>query len=198
MTRSLFVVFEGIDGSGKSTQARLLESFLSSQGIPCECTFEPGESAVGKMIRAMLQGEHTMNARTEAFLFAADRSEHLENVIDPALESGKVVICDRYKYASIAYQTARGMKFKEVDVLNSFAPRPDIVYYIDIDPDIGIARIENGDNEVDEFENIDLLVKVRGVYLKMAKQYNFSVLDGNLPEEELADIIKDEVMGRLS
>jgi len=193
MQKHLFIVFEGIDGSGKTTQARMLADFLKSSDLPCILTFEPTGGEVGATIRRMLQDDLTMNVLTEALLFAADRSEHLERDIRPALESGKIVVCDRYKYASIAYQTARGMKFQDVAALNDFAPAPDIVFYIDIDPAIGLNRIR----DTDKFENIELLEKVREVYLKLAKKHNFTVLDGNLPAEELAGIIRDIVSGRV-
>lgn len=143
---SLFVVFEGGEGSGKSTQAHRLATALKERGIPFLLTYEPGDTNLGGELRKMLldRDREPMSKRTEALLFAADRSEHVDNVIRPALARGEVVICDRYIASNIAYQGyAQGLSEKSIRSLSEWASGnlyPDVTIYLDVPPKIGVQR----------------------------------------------------------
>ncbi len=136
---SLFIVFEGIDGSGKSTQARMLTDRLKAQGIRALPTAEPTFGPFGMIIRGL---KRRPSPEEEARLFAQDREQHVEEIILPALESGVTVVCDRYVYSSAAYQGARGLDPELVFELNAaFALAPDIIFLIHVPVDIAMNRI---------------------------------------------------------
>jgi len=135
----MFIVFEGVDGSGKSTQARLLADFFQSRAIPFILTREPSDSVIGRQLRDLVS---RLTAEEESRLFLEDRINHVETLIRPALNAGKHVICDRYYYSSAAYQGAQGMD--PVEILNknrSMVPAPDIVFLIKISVETAIERI---------------------------------------------------------
>jgi len=146
-----FIVFEGGEGSGKSTQIARLAHFLSAQEFTVVTTREPGGTAVGQLIRNVLLDPATgdLSPRTEALLYAADRAEHVHAVITPALSAGSVVLSDRYVDSSLAYQGAgRQLKVDDVALLSSWATQslvPDLTIVLDIDPRIGLSRFEGAD-----------------------------------------------------
>jgi dTMP kinase len=146
---SLFIVFEGGEGSGKSTQCHLLATALKERGIPFILTHEPGDTEVGVELRKILldRNRAPLSAKTEALLFAADRSEHVDNVIRPALARGEVVICDRYIASSVAYQAyAGGLPKDTIRSLSEWATNslyPDVVFYMDLSPEIGLKRVSD-------------------------------------------------------
>lgn len=138
----LLVVFEGIDGSGKSTQARLLAERLEKQGVGVVLTSEPSTGTIGKVIRSLRERP---SLEEEIQLFTEDRRDHVQTFIRPALERGLVVICDRYIYSSAAYQGARGADPQSIIIRNlSFAPAPDIIFMLDCSIDTCLARISRG------------------------------------------------------
>ena len=146
-----FIVFEGGEGSGKSTQIARLAHFLSAHEFTVVTTREPGGTAVGQLIRNLLLDPATgdLSPRTEALLYAADRAEHVHAVITPALSAGSVVLSDRYVDSSLAYQGAgRQLKVDDVALLSSWATQslvPDLTIVLDIDPRIGLSRFEGAD-----------------------------------------------------
>jgi len=136
------VVFEGIDGAGKTTQASLLARKLSGAGLPVLFTAEPSESSAGLIIRSL---KARPDPQTEARLFTEDRIHHVQEVIRPALNEGSIVICDRYVYSSVAYQGARGIDPRDILSWNrSFAVRPDVIVLLEVPVDLALSRIRAG------------------------------------------------------
>ncbi|ASJ16302.1 dTMP kinase [Thermococcus chitonophagus] len=172
----LFIVFEGIDGSGKSTQARLLAEWFRERGYNVLLTKEPTDTSLGKFIRevvvrgSLIDGSK-LSYEAEALLFAADRAEHVRKVIKPALDEGKVVICDRYFYSSLAYQWARGLDLEWLMKINEFAIRPNLAILLDLPTRESLKRIRARAN-ISEFDKLlDLQKKVRQNYLKLAEMF---------------------------
>lgn len=177
MRSGKFIVFEGGEGTGKSTQIRALEAWLKSQGREALVTWEPGGTDLGQRIRAILLDPTSgpMDARCEALLYAAARAEHVAKVIRPALERGAVVLCDRYWDASRAYQGAgRALGIGPIDRLNEWATQdlfPDRVYLFDLDPEAGLARAKtrnHGMLDRLEQEGMPFHEKIRQAYLFIA------------------------------
>ena len=176
--RGHFVTFEGCEGSGKSTQLKLLSERLTRSGADFIMTREPGGSAISERIRSIiLDGANTaMCDECEALLYAAARVQHLKEIILPALEAGKLVICDRYVDSSLAYQgIARGLGEDYIASINSFAfgeGKPDLTVFLNIPPDKAFAR-KNGADENDRIEQLGLEFhnKVYKGYLSLADKY---------------------------
>jgi len=194
----IFISFEGIDGCGKSTQAKLLSEKLISCGHKILLTREPGGSDGAEEIRNSLLTGNTdrWSAETEIFLFTAARRDHLERTILPALENGLAVLCDRFSDSTRVYQGAtRGDLRNLVDQLDSaMIPRqPDITVLIDLDPTISLARaIERSNNEA-RFEDfgVEMQIKLREGFLTLAHEFpnRFMVIDGSRTEAEVAENI---------
>ena len=179
----MFIVFEGIDGCGKSTQAKLLANHFNERGEETLLTFEPGNTLAGKKLREMILTDRTisLHPRTELLLFNADRVEHVEKVIRPALALNKVVISDRYIYSTIAYQVGgRGFTENIINFLNDFTTDnliPDHVFYIDLSPEIALARITEKDKFEDE--KLEFYNKTANKYRQLTKKHSyFHQLDG--------------------
>ncbi|WP_456321735.1 dTMP kinase [Palaeococcus sp. (in: euryarchaeotes)] len=175
----MFIVLEGIDGAGKSTQARLLAQWFEKRGYEVVLTKEPTDTPFGNLIRklVLIGGKEgiidgaRISHEAEALLFAADRAEHVHKLIKPSLEQGKVVISDRYFYSSLAYQWARGLDLEWLVDLNRFAVRPDLVILLDLPVRESMNRI-NGRKIKTEFDKIaELQRRVRENYLKLAKRF---------------------------
>ncbi len=198
--RGYFVTFEGIDGSGKTTQAERLCEYVKEKGFECVLVREPGGTPEGERIREILLDERSdLNAEAELFLFLASRSILTERVIIPAIERGAFVISDRYADSSLAYQGyGRGMDLEFVKLGNSIATkslRPDIVFYIDVPVEIALKR----KGKSDRMEKKDFLEKVREGYLKLAKERGYVVIDGTESVEEIWEKIRrrvEELMGK--
>lgn len=196
----MFITFEGGEGSGKTTLIAALRSYLEEMNLSVVTTREPGGSRIAEKIRkVILDVENTdMTPRTEALLYAASRVQHLDEVVIPALNAKQVVLCDRYLDSSLAYQGyARGLGFESVLKINTYALDylPNLTFYIDLDPNIGLERIKNrSQNRLDK-EQLAFHLKVREGYLKLANLYSsrISVINGNQPIE---DIIK-EVLAKI-
>lgn len=194
-----FISFEGIDGSGKSTQARLLAEYLRERGQDVILTREPGGSAGAEEIRKLvLEGEpDRWSAETELLLFTAARRDHLERTILPALDSGQVVICDRFADSTRMYQGLRSTDMRaKVDVLHSLmiGREPDLTVLIDMDPAIGLDRALTRGHGEERFESFgrELQVKMRNGFLELAQEFpdRFRVIDGLRPIEEVAADVK--------
>jgi len=201
-----FIVFEGIDGAGKSTQARLLAEELTKLGHGVVLTKEPTDTPFGKLIRRLvLTGGKEgiidgakISREAEALLFAADRAEHVDKLIRPSLRSGKTVVSDRYFYSSLAYQWARGLDLKWLIDLNRFAIRPDLVILLDLPPEEGLKRI-NGRSIRSEFDKIfELQIKVRENYLKLADVFEeVVVVDARGSVLEVHERVMREIFQKL-
>lgn len=166
----LLIVIEGIDGAGKSTQARLLYDALRAQKIEAILSREPTDSEYGLKIRALAeQGRELLRPGEEYRLFIKDRQVHVATVIEPALNAGKVVILDRYYFSTIAYQGALGIDPERIKAENeAFCPSPDLVFLIDVPIKTGIDRIENHRQEVPNlFEKAHYLEKVARIFATM-------------------------------
>ncbi len=197
MNRSgLFVSFEGIDGSGKSTQARMLADRLRADGVDVVHTREPGGSPGAEEIRALvLQGDpDRWSAETEILLFTAARRDHLERTIRPALEAGKVVVCDRFADSTRMYQgLSRGNLRAKVDALHDLmiGVEPDLTLLIDMDPTIGLSRAKARNTVEERFEDFgaSLQEAMRAGFLALAEEYadRFRVIDGARDADSVAE-----------
>ena len=200
----MFITFEGIEGCGKSTQAKRLVNRLKELVVPLVFTLEPGGTSVGQKIRLILldsRNQH-LSPLAELLLYAADRAQHVEEVIKPALEQEKWVLCDRFFDATTVYQGyARGLDMKLIVTLNEKASpgiRPDITFLIDCAVEVGLKRalkrnkiqFQEGQDRF-EREKKDFHEAVREGYLTMAMEdrERFVVVDGTLKEDELEEII---------
>lgn len=190
-----FITFEGIDGSGKSTQARLLAETLTAKGYDVVHTREPGGSPGAEQIRALvLEGDpDRWSAQTELLLFTAARRDHLERVIRPALAAGKVVISDRFADSSRIYQGGRSGDLRAmVDALHALmiGQEPDLTYIIDMQPDTGLARAKGRGGTEERFEDFgtELQVKMRAGFLDLAQEYatRCVVVDGGRAIDDVA------------
>lgn len=191
----MFITFEGIDGSGKSTQARLLAARLEREGREVVLTREPGGSPGAEEIRKLvLEGEPgRWSAETELLLFTAARRDHLERVIDPALAAGRVVVCDRFADSTRVYQGTRAGDLRaKVDALHALmiGREPDLTLIIDIDPRQGLARTRARGGEEARFESFGLALqeKLRAGFLALAREFpeRCVVIDGARPPETVA------------
>lgn len=185
-----FVNIEGLDGCGKSTHVKLLAQWLRSQGHEVVMTDEPTDGKIGKVIKMILSGELKVPISAESLLFAADRLQHVESVIEPAVDSGKIVLNERYVPSSIAYQSARGIPIEWVKKINDRAPRPNLTILIDVPVEVALARM-NSSRRLDEFErDLKLQRKVRQAYLMIARSESIKVIDGNRPIDEVQGDIR--------
>ena len=198
MARGFFITIEGIEGCGKSTQARFLYDHLIREGIDSILTHEPGGTEAGIMIRDILLNSKTLSPYCELFLFMADRSQHVEEIINPALLRGAIVICDRYYHSTFAYQSGgRGINSKVIENLNDLAvneARPDLTFYIDIPPEIGLSRKNSASLSLDriEKEELDFHRQVREAFKNMALSCsNIVLIDGDRGIEEVGREIID-------
>ncbi|HEY7162202.1 MAG TPA: dTMP kinase [Acidobacteriota bacterium] len=199
MKRGLFVTFEGIEGCGKSTQVQLASTWLDKQNIPHQVTREPGGTNVGTDIRKILLSEKTVELQpvAEALLYLADRFQHIVEVIRPALDSGKVVLCDRYHDSTIAYQGyGRGIPVQWIENIwigSSAGLVPDLTILLDLDPQIGLQRsleklrARGLDESRFEKESLEFHIRVREGFLALAKldPKRFRIIDGSLSTEEI-------------
>ncbi len=200
--RGRFITFEGIDGSGKSTQVELLSKYLEVLSIDHLIVREPGGTDVGEKIREILLSKGVkMTARTEFLLYSASRANLTEKIIIPALREGKIVISDRYFDSSTAYQGfGRGIEMEYVDVINRFATfglMPDITFIIDVRIETSIERKNLRDRI--ESEGLEFLERVKKAYLEMAKKSErFVLIDGerdpNVIHDEIVNILKSKGM----
>jgi dTMP kinase len=200
----LFISFEGIDGVGKSTQADLLESWLTEQNKNVVRTLEPGGTDVGVEIRKiLLHHKGDLAPRAEAALFAADRAHHVASKIRPALEQGKIVITDRYFDSSVAYQGAgRDLSRTEVRDLSLWAVGgllPDLTVLLDLPAEQARARRNTSGTEPDrlEKEKTEFFETVRSAYLDLAnaEPERFLVVDASVTVEQMQEIIRERVAG---
>lgn len=194
MRENRFIVFEGIDGAGKTTQMELLARFLERRGVSVVRTREPGGTRLGGIVRDLIldPGHVDLKSRTEAFLYAADRAQHVAEVIRPALEMGHTVLCDRFLYSTLAYQGwGRGIDLELLTALNNLATGglvPDQVVLLDLEVGDGLGRVYKGripdrlENEKEAFFS-----RVRQGYLDQAAQWPelFKLVPAGAPVEQV-------------
>lgn len=176
MKKGLLIVFEGIDGTGKSTQMSLLASSLKKKGLACVETREPTMGQYGRQIRALFSARHHLTPEQELELFLADRREHVQAQLMPALREGKIVLCDRYFLSTAAYQGTvdggDGFSPEEIIEKNSFAPNPDLALLFFLPPHVGIERITKGRGErLNDFEHEAVLQKVAAIFAGLQLPY---------------------------
>ncbi|OKP76915.1 dTMP kinase [Paenibacillus helianthi] len=204
-----FITLEGGDGSGKTTVLGRVAAYLQNHSMPYLITREPGGIEIAEKIRSIiLDPAHTaMDARTEALLYAASRSQHLAEVVEPALKEGLTVLCDRFVDSSLVYQGyARGLGIEEVRKINQFATSgrtPDLTFYLDVDPEVGLSRIAaNEEREVNrlDLESLAFHQRVRDGYCQVIKSdpERIVVLDANRPihmvEQDIVRILKERIL----
>lgn len=195
----VFVCFEGGEGAGKSTQSGLLRSWLEERGHTVLLTFEPGDTPVGQALRRIVLSPETgeLSHRTEALLYAADKAEHVDTVVLPALARGQVVITDRYVDSSLAYQGAgRDLLLADVERVNRWATgdlRPHLTVVLDLAPEAGLGRFTERDRI--EGESVEFHQRVRQGFLDLAAAdpEHYVVLDARAPVEEIAAAIRARV-----
>ena len=198
-----FIVFEGIDGSGKTTQARLLAEFLELRGYSVCLTAEPTELPTGRALREALGGRTKKSECQMATLFVEDRIAHNiepQTGISALIDKGVFVICDRYYYSTLAYQGS-STDYGWVKSMNLECPeirKPDLCVYIDLLPEQSLERISKGRDTVEIYENIDTLTEVREQFLSviedLGKTDNIRVIDGYRPPHEVASDIQKAIM----
>ena len=202
-----FITFEGIDGTGKTTQLKALENHLRACGRPCVITREPGGTPLGNLIRQVLLevGKKPIASPTELFLYLADRAQHVRDVIVPALDGGAIVLCDRYTDSTLAYQGyGRGIDLKLLRQLNEFADlgvRPDLTFLLDCPVAVGLARTAQrqrgaapGETREDRFERekLDFHERVRAGFLDIARAEaaRFRIIDATRPAADVAQEVR--------
>jgi len=200
----VFVCFEGGEGSGKSTQSGLLRDWLTGQGYAVRLTFEPGDTPVGRTLRDIVLSPQTgeLSDRTEALLYAADKSEHVDTVVVPALDRGEVVITDRYVDSMLAYQGAgRALDLTEVEQVARWAThdlRPHLTVVLDLEPAHGLGRFDERDRI--EGESLEFHLRVREGFLRMAKADpdHYLVLDARADVDDIAGSVREHVQPLLT
>ena len=207
--RGRFIVFEGIDGAGTTTQMDRLVSWLRKRGELAEATAEPTTGPIGTMIRQILGGRLVskpsggkpsgVDRATIALLFAADRLDHLQNEIEPHLAAGRHVVCDRYVLSSMAYQ-AVDVDLKFVRAINQKAPAPDLTIFIKVSPEVAMQRIATSRPDRDLFETLPFQRKVAEGYEACAEAYRegpIVTLDGELSMDRVTTEVQRAVEGLL-
>lgn len=208
---SLFITFEGPDGSGKTTQIRLLRTCLEERDYPVHQTREPGGTSIGDQIRRVLHATANteMRSPTEILLYSASRAQLVEQVIRPALADGRIVLCDRYAESTLAYQGyGRGLDLDVLQAITAFATgglRPDLIVYLDIPVEEGLRRkrraYETEDaewNRMDQ-QTVDFYRRVRRGYLRLAEEEpgRWLIVDARRPVEAVQGVIREKVLALL-
>jgi dTMP kinase len=192
MDKGIFICVEGLDGCGKTTQTRLLVKALQKRGLDAIITMEPSRRKIGRFIRNhYLDRKERGSAVVEALLFAADRFEHVEKEIVPALNKGRIIVSDRYVYSSLAYQGAAGVDLKWIEMINKLAVRPDLAVFVDTEPETVMHRLKPRRSIM---ENVGTQVKVREVYNTFVERGELVKINGNGSKAEVAAAILKTVL----
>lgn len=207
--KGIFITFEGIEGCGKTSQSKLLSKYLEEQGYKVVMTREPGGTTISEAVREILLSTDfdNMHPHTEVLLYLASRAQHVSEVIKPALEGGKIVICDRFSDSTFVYQCyVRGIDIKIVEAMNSFATdgaSPHITFVLDVDPSVGLQRAvlrnqkQSRKEDRLEKESIEFHQKIREGYLKRAQEYpdRIHIIRSDKGKAEVHEEIKGIVDG---
>ena len=193
--KGIFIVIEGLDGSGKTTQAILLADKLS-KSHKVLLTAEPSKGKIGTFIRNCCLYELTrLPTEAEALLFAADRIEHMQEELKPALDDGKIVLCDRYVYSTLAYQGSAGLSLDWIKTINARAIQPDFSLFLDVPPDRVLERLQRKKSVM---ETLETQQKVREIYLKYVDKGELIRIDGDNSKEDVANELYAKVMELLA
>src|SRR5665648_349474 len=189
--KGIFIVIEGLDGSGKTTQAKFLAKKLEKTHKVL-VTAEPSLGKIGTFIREdCLYEDKRLPTEAEALLFAADRIEHMHDEVKPALEDGKLVLCDRYIYSSLAYQGNAGLSLDWIKTINARALQPDFSFFIDVAPEKVIERLQRKKSIM---ETLETQTKVREIYLKYVDEGELIRIDGDKGKELVANELHTKVV----
>ena len=194
-----FIVFEGIDGAGKSTQCGRLYEFIRGSNIPAVKLAEPTDGEYGRRIRKALRSGEQLSREEQVELFIKDRADDLSLNINPALDSGKTIVMDRYFYSNAAYQGMDGMPPEKIIAMNleHGFPVPDRVYFIDLPAHTAMERIRSRSGDATElFEKESFLARVRENFLSIADD-SFLIADGRMSADKIFDIIKKDYIEKL-
>lgn len=201
MKKGFFIVIDGIDGTGKSTQTRRLADWFIAQGREVVLSYEPTNGPWGKKLRESA-ATGRLSSDDELQYFLNDRCEHVQELINPSLALGKVVILDRYYFSSMAYQGARGFDPAEIRRRNEeFAPAPDLLLILDLDVDTALSRIGSRGDIANAFEKRENLERCREIYLSLRNEKFTRIIDSNGSLDEISSNIRaavDESLNRLS
>lgn len=195
--RGKLIVFEGTDGTGKTTQRDLLGRYLQDKGFPVVITKEPTEGPYGLKIRDLYKNRIQYSREEELELFVADRRQHVRDLLQPCLLGGKVILCDRYYFSTAAYQGALGLNPETILALHDFAPEPDLVLLFQADLDISIQRITAGRGEaLNNFEQLEFLEKVATIFASIKRPYIRNI-DASGSVDEVQRLVVEQVMDLL-
>jgi len=207
MSKGYFIVLEGIDGTGKSTHARKLGEYLEGKGYEVSLTAEPTSGVIGQLIRMVLGGKIEMDPYALALLFTADRMDHNTKLIKPALDAGKIVICERYFYSTLAYQSAQGLSLQWLRDINSNAIEPDLAILMDLKPEEAFRRLKH-DREI--FEELEFQKRVyltllgfaygrvKGVKFSSKERSLWKIVDVTEEEDKVQEKLREVVNSKLS
>ena len=205
MKKGYFITFEGPDGAGKSTQIEYLKEYFEKRGFETPFTREPGGTRLSEEIREMLLNKENtdMTARAEALLYAASRAQLVETVIQPAIDEGKIVVCDRYIDSSIAYQgfgRDLGPKVAEINKFGVNSLEPDLTFLMMIDPETVKSRLDQENLDRLESEDLEFKKKVLEGFVSVSEEYRFRVrtIDATKSKEEIREEIQKEIEWHLN
>lgn len=197
MQKGLFITFEGADGCGKTTQLGILKDYLLEQGYKVLITREPGAKGLGEKFRdILLNYEGDVSDRCESFLFLADRAQHVDMIVKPALENGIIVLCDRHTDSTVAYQGyGRGLNIEQINMLNNLATdglKPDLTYVFDVDIETSMKRVGKEKDRM-ESSGDDFFNRVRNGYLQIAvnEPERVKVIDSTKSIDEVFEKVKN-------
>lgn len=199
MQKGLFITFEGADGCGKTTQLNLLYEYLKNKGYDVVITREPGAAGLGEKIRELLLNyDGEVSSRCESFLFLADRAQNIDIIVKPALQKGRIVLCDRHTDSTVAYQGyGRGLDITEINKLNTLATNglvPDLTIVFDVDIETSMKRVGNNKDRM-ENSGIEFFNRVRKGYLELATKNpkRIKVIDSTKEISEVFSLLVQEI-----
>lgn len=182
--KGILIVFEGIDGSGKSTQIQILRNILDDKGLDVVVFREPSQGPWGQKIKEKAAFPDSLSPEEELELFVNDRKDNVQKNLRPALAKNKIVLLDRYYFSTMAYQGAKGLDVEKIRLMNEkFAIRPDLVFILDVDAGRALQRIQDRKNKDLLFERLDYLVEVRKIFKSFLGENIFHIDSDNIPDE---------------
>lgn len=194
--KGFFIVLEGIDGSGKTSIAQKLVVDLTNMGFRTNYTCEPYSTLYIDVLKNRYNNYR--DAYLDALTYAADRVVHLKTIIQPSLERGEIVVCDRYFYSSVAYQSAQGAPYEWILCVNKYMLRPDLAIYLDVDPVTGLKRKRGYISRFPEYEEVGFLNRVREYYLRMVSEGYLKYIDASKDFESVYSSVLKLVLDYLS
>lgn len=188
-----FIVIEGIDNAGIGTQSVLLAEHLRKNGLKVMLTKEPTNGLLGGISKAVLNKEIDISGKALQLLFCADRAHHLDSEIEPAMNSGLNIICDRYFFSTLAYGFASNINYKWLRSVNISFRKPDLGIYLDVDPKTALSRMPKREDRLQLFDTLQKLSKVRQAYISISKEFHLKKVDANKSIDEVSQRINNIV-----